>query len=182
MSELCVNIIEGKTPDKSVESYWNSNDVMWFTTPDFPDNTINIEKSNQFVSKNAILDNKVKIIPINSVLLSCTATLGRTGVTRVELTTNQQIKALITNEKVTPEYLSYYFKFSNFDMSNLTNNSGVKHINLSILKNIQIPVPPLAEQEKIVAQVSEMEAKIAELESLMAQASNQKKAILHKYL
>lgn len=67
-------------------------------------------------------------------------------------------------------------------MSNLTNNSGVKHINLSILKNIQIPVPPLAEQEKIVAQVSEMEAKIAELESLMAQASNQKKAILHKYL
>ncbi|MRJ07786.1 hypothetical protein EDL99_02650 [Ornithobacterium rhinotracheale] len=89
ISELCVNIIEGKTPDKSVESYWNSNDVMWFTTPDFPDNTINIEKSNQFVSKNAILDNKVKIIPINSVLLSCTATLGRTGVTRVELTTNK---------------------------------------------------------------------------------------------
>nr|WP_153827950.1 restriction endonuclease subunit S [Ornithobacterium rhinotracheale] len=89
---------------------------------------------------------------------------------------------MITNEKVTPEYLSYYFKFSNFDMSNLTNNSGVKHINLSILKNIQIPVPPLAEQEKIVAEVNTIEEKIAELEALMAQANDKKKAILQKYL
>lgn len=67
-------------------------------------------------------------------------------------------------------------------MSNLTNNSGVKHINLSILKNIQIPVPPLAEQEKIVAEVNTIEEKIAELEALMAQANDKKKAILQKYL
>ena len=81
-----------------------------------------------------------------------------------------------------PDFFAYYFKNSEIDLGSLTNNSGVKHINLTVLSNIEISVPDLTTQEKIVAEVSEMEAKIAELQTQMAGAEEKKKAVLAHFL
>lgn len=182
ISELCSDIINGGTPLKSVDEYWNSNDIFWFTTPDFDDLSIRINSAKQYVSKKAFEDNKVKIVPINSVLLSCTATLGKTGVVQTELCTNQQINALVCNEKIKPFFMAYYFRYSDFTLEGLTTNPGVQHINIPTLKQIKIPVPPLSEQQRIVEEVESYEAAIAQAKAVMEGCAERKKVILEKWL
>jgi restriction endonuclease S subunit len=130
---IITKLINGSTPSKTEDSYWNSNDINWLTTPDFSDEKIYISNTSQFVSKKAFDDKKVSIIPINSVVLTCTATIGKVGVTKIELTTNQQINSLICDiSKVIPEFLAYFLKTQKENLENLTSNSGVKHINMGM--------------------------------------------------
>jgi type I restriction-modification system DNA methylase subunit/restriction endonuclease S subunit len=150
LENIIINLINGSTPSKSKKEYWNRNDINWLTTPDFNKN-IYINSTLQFVSNQAWIDKKVTKIPINSVLITCTATIGKVAVSKIELTTNQQINALVCNEKkVIAEYMAYYMLTQKENLENLTSNSGVKHINMKMLNNFKIPLPPLNIQEEIV--------------------------------
>ena len=160
LGSVTIDVINGSTPSRGEISFWNSDDILWFSTPDYPKNGIYIEASDvsQFVSKKALINNKVKLIPKGSVLLSCTATLGKVAINNIELTTNQQINSIIFNKKeIIPEYFTYLFKIDKLKMDNLTSNPGVKHINITTLKNIQIPKPPIKIQEQIVAECKKVD-------------------------
>ena len=50
------------------------------------------------------------------------------------------------------------------------------------MNRIMIPVPPLAEQEKIVQQIEILETQIAQAQKIIDDAPQQKQAILQKYL
>ncbi|WP_188117591.1 N-6 DNA methylase [Campylobacter concisus] len=160
LGSVVVDIINGSTPSKSEISFWNAHDILWFSTPDYPKDGIYIEASNvsKFVSKEALTNNKVKLIPKGSVLLSCTATLGKVAINNIELTTNQQINSIIFDRKeIIPEFFTYLFKTNRIKMEDLTSNPGVKHINITTLKNIQIPKPRLEIQEQIVSECKKVD-------------------------
>jgi type I restriction enzyme M protein len=157
IEEVSTEIINGSTPPKKEGEYWNSNDIPWLTIPDIDDSSITLNNINQFTSKKALDDNKVRPVPINSVLLSCTATLGKVAISRNKIITNQQINAIVCNENIVPEYLAYYLKTQRYNLENLTSNVGVKHINIEMLKNFKIPLPPKEIQEKIVKEIEELE-------------------------
>ncbi|MBQ9601302.1 MAG: restriction endonuclease subunit S, partial [Neisseriaceae bacterium] len=184
IAEISSNIINGSTPSKKEDKFWNSNDIFWFSTPDYPIDNIYIEAENitQFVSLKALKDKKVRIVPINSVLLSCTATLGKVGVNKVELTTNQQINAIVCNDKIIPKFLAYIFKFGDIRLENLTSNSGVKHINIPTLQNIKIPLPPIEVQEQIVAEFEKIENEITVRKEKLKTLNGAYNKILDKYL
>jgi restriction endonuclease S subunit len=132
----------------------------------------------QFVSKKAFDDKKVSIIPINSVVLTCTATIGKVGVTKIELTTNQQINSLICDiSKVIPEFLAYFLKTQKENLENLTSNSGVKHINMGMLNNFKIPLPPLEIQNEIVKECQKVDDEVQKanetIEAMKQQIENE---------
>ena len=157
LGEVVVEIINGSTPLKNIREYWNSNDIHWLTTPDFKENVF-IESTSQFVSKKALQDKKVKIVPKESVLLTCTATIGKCAINKIELTTNQQINALICDDlKIINRYLVYILRLSKQTLENSTTNPTVKHINLTTLKNLKIPLPTLEIQKQIVAECEKVE-------------------------
>jgi type I restriction enzyme M protein len=144
-------IINGSTPSKKEDKYWNSKDIPWLTTPNFKENNIYITEIDKFVSSQALTDKKVTIVPKNSVLLTSTATIGKVAINRNEITTNQQINAFICKkDKVETLFLAYYLKTQKKSLESLTSNSGVKHLNISMLKNFKIPLPPLNIQKEIV--------------------------------
>jgi type I restriction enzyme M protein len=158
LGEVCDETINGGTPSKDNPEYWNSKDVKWLTTPDFKDDELFLSETSQFVSQKAVDENKTKIVPKNSVLLTCTATIGKVCINKVELTTNQQINGIICNSTILPQYLAYYLKTKKEDLENLTNNSGVKHINLTMLKNFPVVLPPLNIQTQIVTEIEQVES------------------------
>lgn len=157
IEEISSEIINGSTPSKREGIYWNSNDIPWLTIPDIDDSSIVINNINQFISIEALNDNKVRLVPINSVLLSCTATIGKVVITRNKMATNQQINAIVCNENIIPEYLAYYLKTQRNNLENLTSNVGVKHINIGMLKNFKIPLPPKDIQKKIIKEIETIE-------------------------
>lgn len=65
---------------------------------------------------------------------------------------------------------------------NMTGASGHRRVPISFYEALTIPVPPLAEQQKIVAQISALEEKIAEAKRVIAECPQKKQAILDKFL
>ncbi len=157
LRELSKEIINGSTPSKNDYSFWNSNDMSWLTIPDFSNISLSIKSTSKFVSKNALINRKVRLIPKKSVLVSCTATIGKVAVNEIELTTNQQINAIICKDDVNPYYLANLLNIYAHSLINLTSNLGVQHINIPMLKDFKIPLPPKDIQEKIVAEIEVLE-------------------------
>lgn len=180
IGELSDSIINGSTPPKSNNLYWNKSDLKWATVKDFKENSIFIEDTEKHVSRKALEDKKIKIIPKNSVLISCTATIGKTAVNKEELSTNQQINAIICNKKILPLYLAYWLRDYGYDLENLTDNPGVKHINLKMLSSYKIPLPPIDIQNQIISEFLKNETEYNDLIGKVAISEKKQDEIIAK--
>jgi type I restriction enzyme M protein len=159
IGDLSKEIINGSTPSKNEFKFWDKKDINWLTVADFNSDKLEVDNTENFVSRFALENNKVRLVPKNSVLISCTATIGKVGINSIELTTNQQINSIVCNENVLPYYLGNILKIHGKSLEELTSNSGVKHVNLQMLNDFKIPLPPLDIQKKIVTEIEVLEAK-----------------------
>jgi len=152
LGDLC-HIYNGRTPARQNESYWNNANIHWFTLDDL-DNGEFIYQTKQFITEKALKNIGTKLLPPNTVLLSCTATIGKVALTKVPLTTNQQINGLVIKDgyenKITPEFLFYIAKSLKDKLNQIATTQTTKYISVSKLSNVQIPLPSLEEQHKIV--------------------------------
>ncbi|MCV9928053.1 restriction endonuclease subunit S [Flavobacterium sp. LS1R49] len=162
IKDISLEIINGSTPPKNEYNFWDKKEINWLTIPDLSFNKLDVSKTENYVSNFALENKKVRIIPKNSVLISCTATIGRVGINSIELTTNQQINSIICNENILPYYLANILKIQSKSLEELTSNSGVKHVNLQMLNNFKIPLPPKNIQQKIVDEIKFLENKETE--------------------
>jgi type I restriction enzyme M protein len=180
IKKLAREIINGSTPSKQNVNYWSSDDIPWLNVPEFPKDTIFVDGSNLYVSKSALDDKKVRLVPVNSVLISCTATIGRVAINRKPITTNQQINAIVCNlDEVYPEYLGHFLNMYGYRLADLVNNPGVKHVNLGVLKSFKIPHPPKDIQKLIIDEIADIEKDINVKSSILKQ---KREDVLKRYL
>lgn len=135
-----------------------------------------------------IQENKRTQISQNDILLSIVGTIGKATIinkNNLNLTVQRSVAVIKVNQDIIiPKYFLYYIKsktFQNILQHNAHGNSQ-KGVYLDQLKNIQIPVPPLSEQQKIVSQIEELEKQIAEAQTIIDNSKQQKQEILDKYL
>ncbi|KKU12718.1 MAG: N-6 DNA methylase [Candidatus Magasanikbacteria bacterium GW2011_GWC2_45_8] len=127
LGDVC-DIVNGSTPKRSVSEYWENGNIPWFTVDDIRSNGRIISKTNQSITDKALKGTSVKLLPEDSVLLCCTASLGEVALTKIPLTTNQQFNGLVSKDKknLFPYYLFYSAqKFG----ENLKSKSGKTTIN-----------------------------------------------------
>ena len=87
-------------------------------------------------------------------------------------------------EKIDPVYLAYILnseKIWQYGFSIMAKSINQANISAGALAKYKIPVPPLPEQKKIVAEVSSYEAEITKAQAVMDSASTRKQAILRKH-
>lgn len=130
--------------------------------------------------------------PENFVVLECVDRLlkiGLIGTISDELDgkslTEKAAKLVIKDKnRLSTKYLSYCLRTGHAQkqISNRTRALGVPKLALDRIKSIQIPLPPIESQHKIVADLDEKEQRIAELKSKISEAESKKAAILDKYL
>ena len=96
--------------------------------------------------------------------------LGRTipiGLTTEEVTINQDIKAIVPGKQLDGRYLFHFMRSSEpLILSKVTRSATVHRILTDILRDLLIPLPPLAEQKRIVAVLDEAFAAIDAAEVL----------------
>ena len=155
------------------ESFWNNGTIPWFTVEDIRSQGKEILETKQYITEKAITADR--IVPANSFLLCCTASIGTYAQTRIELTTNQQFNAL-TVKDLYRNLLSddYLFGIGDY-FSNLLHVAAGKttfeFVSVKKLGSFLIPIPPKAEQERIVAEIEKFEPLIAEYDKLEQQAT-----------
>jgi len=86
--------------------------------------------------------------------------------------------------KVDAKYLCYYLKTDivRAKLAGSSKGSNIKSLNQTLLSSVKIPLPPLADQQTIVAEIETIEAQIAVLETEINKIPAEKEAILKKYL
>ena len=109
LGELC-DIINGFTPLKTNPDFWSNGTIPWFTIDDVHSQGRRITFTNKHITTNALSKNSNRLLPSNTVLLCCTASVGEYAITEIPLTTNQQFNGLVIKEYY-KEYYSPEFLF-----------------------------------------------------------------------
>lgn len=152
LGDIC-EIVNGSTPKKNEKCYWDKREIPWFTIKDLRLQGRIINNTEQKISKKALKDTSLRLLPENSILLCCTASVGEYAITRIPLTTNQQFNGLIikNENEIIPEFLFWYCATLKEKLLDLSGKTTIDFIPISRLQNIQISIPPLPEQQRIVA-------------------------------
>ena len=160
LGEIC-KIVNGSTPSRKEKTFWEDGDISWFTIDDMREQGRDIFTTAQHVTQRAVEDKKVKLVPENSVLLCCTASIGETAIARKEMATNQQFNSLtpLTSD-LSCEYLYYVATTLKDKLLRVSGSTTISFVSMGKLKEIEIPLPPLAEQQRIVAKLDAAFAEI----------------------
>lgn len=151
-------IESGGTPNSGTPEYWNG-DINWVTLVDLPadDNITLITSTERKISEAGIRNSSARLLPINSVLISSRATIGRVAVNKIPLATNQGFKNIIIKDflRVDPMYLALIMKYQKDALEKLASGGTFKEFSKTSLMNFEIPLPPVDKQKGIVAEIEQ---------------------------
>ena len=149
LGEICLNICSGGTPSTSHRDYYGG-DIPWLRTQevDWKD----IHDTGVKITKKAIDNSSAKLIPANCIIVAMYgATAAKVAINKIPLTTNQACCNLeINNQIALYRYVFHWLCYKYLELKSLGQGSQ-SNINAKTVKTFKIPVPPLAEQERIVA-------------------------------
>lgn len=154
------NIVNGFTPLKSNPEFWTDGDIPWFTIEDVRRQGRFISSTEKFITRKALAKNTERIVPADTVLLCCTASVGEYAYAKIPLTTNQQFNAFVVKDyyknAVYPLYVFEYAKTLKGSLIDRAGKTTFNFVSVGKLSNMLIPLPPLAEQKRIVAKLEEI--------------------------
>lgn len=153
----------GGTPNRSNKEYYGGN-IPWLKTGDLNDSfIISIPES---ITEEAVSKSSAKLNPKGSVLMAMYgATIGKLGILTFPATTNQACCACIQYDAVVQMYLFYYLMSQRSSFIEKGGGGAQPNISKEIIVNTAIPVPPLSEQSRIVAQIDYWFSIIGKIES-----------------
>lgn len=111
-----------------------------------------------------------RIYPKNSILFTCIgSTIGKSGIAKIELTSNQQINAILPNENFITDYVFYSLNISIPRIKASASEQAVPMINKSAFETTLLALPPtLTEQTAIATALSDADSYIGSIEKLIA--------------
>jgi len=148
-------IQSGGTPSKSDNSYWENGKIPWVGSTVCKDDYVN--ETSKFITEKGLKNSSSKIFKKGTTLIALVgATIGKTGFLTFDCATNQNIAGLYPKDKnkIDNLYLFYVCQtlFSKFYA---IGEGKFRMANLSFVKNLDIPLPSLEEQKKLIMSINE---------------------------
>jgi type I restriction enzyme S subunit len=140
------NVVTGGTPSKEESEYWGG-DFVWVTAQDFKEKYI----YNSVLKLTDKGKEKSRVIPKNSVLVTCIASIGLNGINKVECATNQQINSIVCNASNHYEFVYYAISRNITQLKNLAGQTAVPIISKSVFEKFTIQKPKLPEEQQKIA-------------------------------
>lgn len=175
----CAEVVTGNTPSKKDPA--NYGDYLPLVKPPQLADRIIADAEDGLSPKGA---EKARILPAESVLVSCIGILGKTAMNSVPVAFNQQINAMIFPPQVLPKFGFYYFQSSaaKREMASVASATTVTIVNKSKFQRIPLPLAPLPEQHRIVAEIetqfTRLDAGVAALKRAQANLRRYKASVL----
>jgi type I restriction enzyme S subunit len=178
--ESVAEIITGGTPSKNNSSYYGG--TFPFIKPADLDQGRFISFASEYLTDEG--KNVSRVIRRGATSVCCIGSIGKSGYLTFDATTNQQINSILPDIN---DLFIYYLSCTEYFVQELWKRSSattISIINKSKMSEIQIPLPPLAEQQRIVERIESLFSKLDEAKENTQNAldsfENRKSAILHK--
>lgn len=143
----------GATPSRLRKDYYGGN-IPWLKTGDLNDGIItNIP---EFITEKALKETSVKLNPTDSILIAMYgATIGKIGILSFPATTNQACCACL-DYKIDKMYIFYFLLSNRINFISMGGGGAQPNISKEKIVNTTFPLPPLAEQKRIVSKIEEL--------------------------
>lgn len=181
LGDVC-DIYNGGTPDTTVQEFWDGNN-LWITPKDMGKaQSIFVDDTSRKITDAGLKNSSAKMLPINSIILSSRAPIGHLAINTKPLATNQGCKGLVPKKDISPLYI-YYFLSKSIDLLNsLGTGATFKELSGTKLGTVEIPLPSLSEQQRIVMILDEAFEAINQAKAHAQQNLKNAKELFESYL
>ena len=149
LGEIVFQNIGGGTPDKTNLTYWNG-DIPWASVKDL--NCDILTSTKDHISQLGLDNSSSNLIQKGTIIICTRMGLGKIAIAGIDTAINQDLRAIDLNQYTEKKFFVYLYKTLSLKGSGVT----VKGIKVDELHNLPIPLPPLAEQQRIVARLEEL--------------------------
>lgn len=171
-------VITGSTPPTKDSSYYNG-DFPWVTPTDINGEKY-IESTLKQLTKKGL--EKSRVLPKNSVLVTCIASIGKNCILKTKGSCNQQINAIVVNLKNNFEFLYYMISHNTDKMKVFAGQTATQIINKTTFEKFTIASPQLNEQTAIANILSTADKAIETTETLITLKEQKKKWLMQNLL
>lgn len=182
--DTITKIVAGGTPNTQVSQYWGGN-IRWLNSGGL--NNKIIYDTDGRITEEGLKKSSTKEIPKKCILVGLAGqgkTRGTIAINMIPLCINQSIAAIYPNSEI------FHYKYLYFNLDNRYNElrqlssgeGGRGGLNLKIISNLFIPLPPLKEQEKIAEILNAADLELSSYEKLIALKEKYKKGLMQKLL
>ncbi|HEX8139328.1 MAG TPA: restriction endonuclease subunit S [Pyrinomonadaceae bacterium] len=172
-------VTSGGTPSREISAYWNG-DIPWIKTGELLDG--DIYEADERVTQEGLENSSAKVFPPNTVLIALYGqgqTRGRTGRLMIEATTNQACCAILPTPRILePRYTQYWLRSLYYEMREQNYGGAQPNWSGKMIKNIEITLPSLPEQRRIIKYLDTLQSNFCSLKHLQAETATELDALM----
>ena len=154
-TKFAATLRSGHTPSRQNPEYWKDCTIPWFGLADvwqIRDGQVEyVQATAEKISEIGLANSAARLLPKGTVILSRTASVGFSAVLGVDMATTQDFVNWVCGPSLRPEYLLYVFRAMGPEFRRLTMGSTHQTIYMPDVGGFSTPVPPVPEQDEIVA-------------------------------
>jgi type I restriction enzyme, S subunit len=146
-------VIGGGTPSTTNPEYWGG-DIPWITPADLAKHHAkNISYGSRNISRAGLEHSGAQMLPRGAVLFSSRAPIGYVAIAANPVATNQGFKSFVLSDELEPDFVYYYLLRARELAVALASGTTFLEISGKNAARLPIPIPPLEEQRRIVAEI-----------------------------
>ena len=170
LGDLC-EIQSGGTPSRSKPEFWVEGNIPWVKIKDI--NSKYVDKVEEHITELGLQCSSAKLFSRETILYTIFATIGEVAILDIDAATNQAIVGLyLKSEKVLKDYLYYFLISIKNRVKNDSRGVAQNNINLTYLKNIEVPIVEIAHQQEICENLSTINQIITQRNKQLIELSN----------
>ena len=168
ISEFC-RTGSGGTPNRSKNEYYEDGTIPWIKSGELSQSLIG--SAEEFITEKGMSESSAKLLKPGAILIAMYgATVGQVSRLAIHAATNQAICHIYPDTKICfPDYLYRFLKGSKDRLLAQRVGGGQPNISQRIIRDLQIPLPPLAEQKRIAQILDKADALRAKRREALAQ-------------
>ena len=159
LGDICT-VQSGGTPSRKKPLYWQNGTIKWLGSTVCKDKKI-VDEVTNFITELGLNNSSAKLMKKDTTLIALVgATIGRVAFLPFEATINQNIAGIypINLDQLDPSFVYYSCQMLYPKFSALTQGSKLAMANMSFVRSLLIPVPPIKDQKRIVSILDRLEA------------------------
>ena len=175
-------LVGGGTPSRTTPDFFTG-DIVWLTPTEIPKDRISVvSHSKERITAEGLRKSSARLVPKGTVLMTSRASIGFVAIAGTAVTTNQGFANFICEEGVYNFYLAYWLWASADFFEQQATGTTFKEIIKSKLRSFALPLPPLPEQRRIVAEIEKqftrLDAGVVALKRVQANLKRYRASVL----